>query len=145
MKQYNKPFLLFVLSLFYKIIFAQQPGLIIQRIFTNPGGNDSPNEFTELVATRSINFNTEPYTIVFADGTNATSTDGWKSGGTGSFAFQISSGSVVQGDLVYVGGTGLSSYITGGSSCKILRQINTATTGGDGFGSAASGGVLGNG
>jgi hypothetical protein len=137
--------LLFTFCFFSISSLAQQPGLLIQRIFTNPSGNDSPNEFVELVATRSINFSTEPYTVVFADGSVATTANGWITGGSGSYAFEITTGNIVQGDIIYVGGTGLGAYINGGASCKLLRQINTATTAGDGFGNAVTGGVLGNG
>ena len=120
--------------------FSQQPALLIHRILANPTGTDSPFELVELVATRSINFTTEPYTVVTADGGNAT-TNGWASGTTGSYGFQISTGTVQKGDLIYVGGSSLS---IDGSDCKLLRTINTLTTAGDGFGSASNG-VVGNG
>jgi Secretion system C-terminal sorting domain len=137
-----------ILSLFFTGVaaMAQQPALLIQRIMANPSGTDSPFEFAELAATRSINFTTEPYTIIFTDGANANATNGWKSGSNGSYAFQITSGSVVAGDLIYVGGSSLNTLISGGASCKILRSINTGTTGGDGsLGNSNSSGVLGNG
>lgn len=124
-------------------VYSQQPALLIQRFFTNPSGTDAPNEFVELLATRSINFANEPFTIVFTDGSLAGS-NGWASGGTGSYAFQISTGTMNAGDLGYIGGTGLSNYIQGGASCLILRQINTATSVGDVLGSASPA-ALGNG
>ena len=47
---------------------AQGPGLVIQRFFTKPSsGNESPFEFVELVTTRSIDFSTDHYTVVFCD------------------------------------------------------------------------------
>jgi hypothetical protein len=133
--------LLSLVVFFSLVANAQQPALLINRIFTNPSGNDSPFELVELVATRTINFTTEPFTVVAGDGSNA-SASGWASGGTGSYAFQINSGTAAQGDLIYVGG---SSMVLNGSSCKTLRLINTGTTAGDGFGSASSTGVIGNG
>ena len=120
-------------------IHAQQgPGLIISEILPNPTGTDSPFELVELVATRTINFSSTPYTIVAANNGTAT-TQGWVAGGGLSYGFQISTGTVNAGDVVYVGG---SSMATTGT---ILRGINTGTTPGDGFGTANSGGVVGNG
>lgn len=135
-----------LLSLSSGAAFAQGPGLVIQRFFTKPSsGAESPYEFVELVATRNIDFSTERYTVVFCDAKDA-STVGWPQGGAYSYSFEIpaSAGTVTAGELIYVGGSSLS---IGGSSCKILRQINTSTTGGDAFGNPASGnnGVLGNG
>ncbi|PSK92492.1 T9SS type A sorting domain-containing protein [Taibaiella chishuiensis] len=135
-----------LLSLSTGAAFAQGPGLVIQRFFTKPSsGNESPYEFVELLATRTIDFSTDRYTVVFCDAKDA-STAGWPQGGAFSYGFEIpvSAGTVTAGTLVYVGG---SSLAIGGSSCKIVRQINTSTTNGDGFGNPASGtgGVLGNG
>lgn len=138
--------LLSLLTLSSGAAFAQGPGLVIQRFFTKPAsGNESPYEFVELVATRTIDFSTDHYTVVFCDAKDA-STVGWPQGGAFSYGFEIpaSAGVVTAGTPIYVGGSSLS---IGGSSCKIGRQINTSTTGGDGFGNAATGngGVLGNG
>lgn len=119
--------------------FAQQgPGLIISEILPNPAGTDSPFELVELVATRTINFASTPYTVIAANNGSA-NTQGWIAGGSVSYAFQISSGTVNAGDVVYVGG---SSMTTTGT---VLRGINTGTTPGDGFGTQNSGGVVGNG
>ncbi len=118
---------------------AQQgPGLIISEVLANPAGTDSPFEFVELVATRSINFATTPYTVIACNNGSAT-TLGWINGGAITYAFQISSGSVVAGDVVYVGGSSMA--ITG----TILRSINTGTTNGDTYGNFNTGGVVGNG
>ncbi len=113
-------------------------GLLISEVFTNPSGNDSPFEFVELRATRPINFATTPYSVVFTNNGTATA-NGWIQGSAISYGFSIASGSVNTGDVVYVGG---SSMIATGPK---LRTIDTGTTNGDGFGSPAAGGVLGNG
>ena len=113
-------------------------GLLISEVLANPNGTDSPFEFVELRATRPINFATTPYSVVFNNNGTAT-TNGWIAGGTLSYGFSITSGTVATGDVVYVGG---SSMIPTGLQ---LRAINTGTTAGDGFGTAATGGVLGNG
>lgn len=114
------------------------PGLIVSEILPNPAGTDSPFELIELVATRTINFSTTPYTVVAANNGTAT-TQGWVAGAALGYAFQITTGTVNAGDVVYVGG---SSMATTGT---ILRSINTGTTPGDGFGNANTGGVVGNG
>ncbi len=125
-----------------KLVFAPAAcpgaGLLISEIYTNPSGNDSPFEFVELRATRTINFATTPHSIVFVDNGSANA-NGWIKGGGTTYGFNITTGTVNAGDVVYVGG---SSMIATGQR---LRQISTGTTNGDGFGNANSGGVLGNG
>jgi hypothetical protein len=117
---------------------AQGPGLIISEILPNPSGTDSPFEYVELVATRNIDFSVTPYSVVWSNNGTAT-TSGWINGGTISYGFSINSGTVTTGQVVYVGGTSMTPTGTK------LRVLNTATDPGDGFGTAASGGVLGNG
>ena len=117
--------------------FAQNPGLVISEILPNPSGSDSPFEWIELVATSNINFATTPYTVVCNN--SAATLNGWIEGGAITYAFQINTGMVNAGDVVYVGGSSMAPTGTQ------LRVINTATTPGDGFGTAATGGVVGNG
>ncbi|VTT97193.1 na-ca exchanger integrin-beta4 : Uncharacterized protein OS=Fluviicola taffensis (strain DSM 16823 / RW262 / RW262) GN=Fluta_1716 PE=4 SV=1: Calx-beta: Calx-beta: Calx-beta [Gemmataceae bacterium] len=114
-------------------------GLVLSEVLTNPSGNDSPLEYVELVATRDINFAVTPYTVVFADTTSSPGPAGWANGGVRSYAFAITSGTVARGSVVYVGGSGMAP-----TGIK-LRTLNTATTGGDGFGVPQVPGVLGNG
>jgi hypothetical protein len=116
--------------------FAQNPGLVISEILPNPSGTDSPFEWIELVATSNINFATTPYTVVCNN--SAATMNGWVEGGAITYAFQINTGSVTAGQVVYVGGSSMAPTGTQ------LRVINTATTAGDGFGTAGSG-VVGNG
>ncbi len=120
-------------------LFGQNgAGLLISEILPNPAGTDSPFEFVELVATRTINFASTPYTVVACNnGTGSAS--GWIAGANLSYAFEITSGIVNAGDVVYVGGSSMAPTGT------ILRAINTGTTNGDGFGAFNTGGVVGNG
>ncbi len=122
-------------------ISAQNKTLIISEILANPNGNDSPYEYVELLATTNINFATTPYTIVFTDNGTATS-NGWKAGNSVTYAFQISTGTVTAGQVVYVGGSSMTPLSNGGNG---VRVKNTGSSGGDSFGSSNSGGVLGNG
>jgi len=114
-------------------------GLLISEIFADTAGSDSPFEFVELVATRAINFATTPYTIIWCNN-NAATVNGWIAGTNKSYAFQINTGSVTPGQVVYVGGTSMRPLT------NQLRVLNTGTTGGDGgIGTAAAAGVMGNG
>jgi Secretion system C-terminal sorting domain/SprB repeat len=113
-------------------------GLLISEVHANPTGTDSPFEFVELIATKNINFATTPYTVVFSNNGTATA-NGWINGGALTYAFQINTGTVSIGDIVYVGGTSMI------PTTNQLRAINTATTAGDGFGNLSASGVLGNG
>ncbi len=118
-----------------------QSGLVISEILAKPSGSESPYEYVELLATQSINFATTPYTVVVC--TNGTATaNGWKQGGDISYAFQISTGSVTAGQVVYVGGSSMLPLSNSGIS---LRSINTSTTNGDSFGNSNTDGVFGNG
>ena len=86
---------------------AQQgPGLVISEILPNPAGTDSPFEFVELVATRTINFATTPYSVITCNNGTATNA-GWITGGAISYGFEITSGTVNAGDVVYVGGSSM--------------------------------------
>jgi predicted extracellular nuclease len=116
-----------------------QSGLIISELLVNPAGTDSPFELVELTATQTIDFSVTPYTVIVNNNGTANA-NGWISGGALSYAFQITTGSVVKGDVVYVGGSSIS--VTGAK----LRTINTGTTSGDGsIGNANASGVFGNG
>lgn len=121
------------------------PGVLISEFFANPAGTDSSKEWVELIATKFIDFSVTPYTIITANNGGGT-TKGWVQGGAasattnGTYAFQISNGIVVAGDVFYVGGSNMA--VTGNK----LRTIDVTTTGGDGgIGSPTAGGILGNG
>jgi|GEM_PF-1870805 hypothetical protein len=115
----------------------ETPGLIISEFLANPAGTDSPFEYIELVATESIDFSVTPFSVVVSDG--ATNADGWIAGGTMTYGFSITSGTVEPGEVVYVGGSSMTP--TG----KKLRVIDTGVTPGDRFGDPRANGVVGNG
>ncbi|MBP7167730.1 MAG: hypothetical protein KBB64_08715 [Bacteroidia bacterium] len=121
------------------------PGVLISEFLANPAGTDSSKEWVELIATKNIDFAVTPYTVIVANNGTAT-TKGWVQGGVasattnGTYAFEISTGSVVAGEVFYVGGSNMN--VTG----RKLRTIDVSTTGGDGgIGTATTGGILGNG
>jgi hypothetical protein len=114
-------------------------GLLISEVHANPTGTDAPFEFVELIATKSIDFAVTPYTVIFNNNGTANA-NGWVAGAALSYAFQISTGTVTPGTVIYVGG---SSMIP---QTNRFRTINTATTGGDGgIGNSNSSGMAGNG
>lgn len=118
---------------------AQNPGLIISEFYQNPSGTDSPYEYIEFLATDNIDFSVTPYSIIVCNNGTATAS-GWLAGGPTTYAFEITTGTVSIGDVVYVGGTLMAPTGT------ILRAINTGVVGGDGgIGNPNSGGVVGNG
>lgn len=131
------------LAIFWTAIPAkaqlETPGLIISEFLANPGGNDSPFEYIELVATEEIDFSVTPFSIVVSDG--ATDANGWVAGGTMTYGFNITSGKVEPGEVVYVGGSSMTP--TG----KKLRTIDTSVVPGTGdrFGDNRLSGVVGNG
>ena len=120
------------------VVPPANPGLLISEFLADPTGSDAPFEWVELIATKNINFGVTPYTVVVANNGAAT-TKGWRAGGTLTYAFQISTGQVIKGDVFYVGG---SSMVPTGTK---LRVITTSTTAGDGFGNASASGCFGNG
>src|SRR5262245_11075756 len=81
-------------------------GLVISEFLANPSGNDSPYEYVELLATRSINFAATPYSVIWTNNGSATS-NGWSEGSNTTYGFNITSGSVQAGDVVYVGGSSM--------------------------------------
>ena len=118
---------------------GQNPGLLISEFYQNPPGSDSPFEYIELIAVDDIDFSVTPYTVIVCNNGTATA-DGWISGGALSYAFEITTGLVTVGAVVYVGGTSMA------PTSLQVRVIDTGITGGDGgIGNANTGGVVGNG
>lgn len=138
MKKNSLWFLVFI-ALFTGFYKGQNPGLIISKIHPNPAGTDSCKEFVELKVAQNINFALTPYSVIVSNNGSAAA-NGWIAGGGLSYAFEINSGTVNQGDVVYVGGSCMTPVL------NRVRVINVKTTGGDGgIGTANASGVFGNG
>ena len=142
-KIYNFPILVFIFVLFS---LSSRSQILISAAMINVAGSDSPYEYVQLIATQNINFTTHNYSVVFLNNGSAT-ISGWANGGSISYKFDLTTGSVNRGDVFYVGGSGM--LIDGSGSTDIssliwIRTINTGTTAGDGFGNANATGVLGN-
>ncbi len=97
--------------------------LLISEFMANPNSTDGNTEWIELVATKSINFATTPYSVVVANNGAATAS-GWIAGGAVTYGFNISSGSVNAGDVVYVGGN---AGLINGPGSTALSALGTAT------------------
>jgi hypothetical protein len=129
-----------------------QADIVISGYLANPAGTDSPYEYVQLVALKDIDFAINPYSVIFANNGTATSS-GWAAGGGLTYQFSLTAGTVSQGGVFYVGGNGklINGAPSGVPSASIasanwIREINTATTGGDNSrGSSNSAGIVGNG
>src|SRR6218665_4048011 len=135
----NKIFTSILVLLLASSAKAQNPGLVISEFYINPPSNDLNLEWVELIATKNIDFSLTPYTVVANNNGTATA-NGWIAGGGISYAFEINSGTVTAGQVVYVGG------ITMAPTGTKIKVKDVTTTTGDGFGNAApTAGVFGNG
>ena len=142
------------LCLLWSVTPASASAIVISGWLTNVNGDDSPYEYAQFVATRDIDFNSTPFTIVWNDvgvaGSTGTASfsDGWSGGSLLSYAFELTTGSIARGEVFYVGGS--AQLISGPGSSSLagqrwLRTINTAVASGDGLGIGDSTGVFGNG
>jgi hypothetical protein len=142
--------LLFGITFILASVFGAKNGfsqIAISGYLANPGGTDSSFEYVQLIATEDIDFSVTPFTVAWANNGSAT-VKGWVNGGTLTYGFALTSGSVVKGTVFYVGGA--MKRITGSGSTDIsgetwIRAKYTGTQAGDGFGAASSGGSMGNG
>lgn len=125
----------------------QIPDIIISGFMADVAGSDGNYEYTQLLATRDINFIDEPFSLVVTNNANASTptgypVNGWGTGDMRTFKFNLTSGSVKRGEYFYVGGAG--KLINGVNSTsmansKWIRAFDYTKTGGDGFGKATSG------
>lgn len=141
----KKLLILLALALTAKISISQ---IVISGFFANPPSTDGNYEYIQLVATQNINFATTPYTVVVSNNGTATS-KGWVNGSFVTTGFLLNSGTVNQGDVFYVGGSGKLIYGAGStdiSSLTWIRTIDFSSNSGDIVGSGnTTSGVLGNG
>lgn len=137
----------FSLLFFLSVGYLGWGQIIISGFLANPAGTDGNYEYIQLKATQAIDFSINNYCVVVANnGTPGVS--GWAQGGSTTYKFNLTSGTVAQGDIFYVGGSG--KLINGAgstdiSSARWIRTISVATIAGDGFGNLNTFGVFGNG
>ncbi|MBI5219419.1 MAG: T9SS type A sorting domain-containing protein [Bacteroidia bacterium] len=145
MKKYCSLFLILFL-VYCQLSHAQ---ILISGFFANPAGTDSSYEYVQLIATQNIDFSVSNYSVVVCNNGIATA-NGWINGSTITYGYNLTSGSVVKGEVFYVGGIRkkIAGYgSTDISSANWIKTINNVTTAGDGFGSinSSASGVFGNG
>lgn len=137
--------------------------LIITGFMSDPKGTDNPAignttsygngvtliqpgsyEYVQLMALRDIDFSVTPYAVVLANN-GTVGVNGWAQGGSNTFKFNITEGTVKAGEFCYVGGPAkkLGGYWNCGFSADIshanwVRNIDLPSVGGDdGMGNAS--------
>ncbi|GAB3904198.1 DUF5689 domain-containing protein [Mucilaginibacter boryungensis] len=118
--------------------------IIICGFYADPPGTDYPYEYVQLLATRDINFATEPFSVVFTNNAGASTptgfpTKGWATGDLRTFKFELKTGSVTKGQYFYTGGSG--KRIAGSTSADIssstwIGAFNYQTTNSPNFSTA---------
>lgn len=111
--------------------------IIITGYLTDPSGTDANYEYIQLMATRSIDFSVTPFAVVTNNnaGASVAPTSGWATGDARTYKFNLTSGTVAQGQTFYVGAN---KNIWGAGSTDISaakwfgKQYGTVD--GDGFG-----------
>lgn len=93
---------------------AHHTAIIITGFMSDPAGTDlsvtgaylGGFEYVQLMATEDIDFDQHPYSVVFSRNapTSTAPGEGWATGGTRTFKFNLSSGSAKKGSFFYVGG-----------------------------------------
>lgn len=134
--------------------------IVISGFINDVIGGDGNYEYIQLLATRDINFNDTPFSVVVTNNAGASTpggfpTNGWATGGGSvavgtsgnpgyiaattfrTFKFNLTAGVAKKGTYFYVGGSGKT--INGSSSTSIasanwIRSFNYTTQDGDGFG-----------
>ena len=81
--------------------------VIITGFLTDPTGSDGNYEYVQFMATQDIDFEMTPFSMVTCNNAGATGTShptqGWATGGTKTYKFNLTSGTVAKGNYFYVG------------------------------------------
>lgn len=119
--------------------------IVISGFMADVEGTPDPNgEYIQFLATRNIDFSVTPFCAV-THNTNSgyqptgVPLNGWATGGSRSYKFNLTSGTVTKGQYFYVGNSvklinGVNS--TSIANAKWIISRNTQTTPGDGLGNA---------
>lgn len=118
--------------------------IVITGYLTDPSGTDGNHEYIQLMATRDIDFAVKGFSVVTTNnaGSNTPTgypTNGWATGGTRTYKFDLTSGSVRKGEYFYVGANkkiwGANSTDISSSKWFTKMYVNEP---GDGFGNVTS-------
>lgn len=116
--------------------------IIITGFCNDPSGSDANYEYIQLKANTDIDFSKVPFSLVTSNNAGEEiHTAGWVTGGSKTYKFNLTSGTVKKGEYFYVGGH--RKMINGANSTAIagvkwIRTISTSNTPGDGFGNQSS-------
>lgn len=125
---------------FFYVPMPKLSPAIISGYLVDPNGSDGNYEYVQLLATKDINFATNPMSVITTNnaGTGVFPVNGWATGGTKTYKFNIKTGTVQKGQYFYVGGTGFKingSASTSIPAAKFYGSVDyTATVGADGVG-----------
>ena len=118
--------------------------LVITGYLVDPTGTDANYEYIQLMATKDINFATNGFSVVTSNNAGASTPtgfpeNGWATGGQRTYKINLTSGSVVRGQYVYVGAN---KNIWGSGSTDISSAFWISkmygSQAGDGFGVATT-------
>lgn len=122
------------------------PKIIITGWHNDPKGSDANYEFIQFMATEDIDFSVTPYSVVTCNNAGSSTPggpviNGWTTGGTRSYKFNLTSGFAAKGSLFYVGGTGRRIDASGSTDISSAnwvasRAYNSVT--GEDFGSTTT-------
>jgi len=130
-------------------LLSARAQMIITGYIANPRSDDGNYEYVQLMATENIDFATTNYSLItaYVTGSAAYPAQGWATGGSLTYKFELTSGTVSAGEFFYVGGIGADGKNRIGgpsstdiSSAKWIRSKPYLTENGDGgIGNARSG------
>lgn len=82
---------------------------VVSGWMSNPADNNANHEYIQFLALRDINFANENFSVITCNNAGQTNgtppAEGWVTGGTRTYKFNITSGTVAKGQYFYVGGT----------------------------------------
>lgn len=100
----------------FELPLVKPSPVIITGYMPNPAGADASadsdigaHEYIQLMATRDIDFSVTPFSLVTTNNAGANTptgvpTNGWATGGTRTYKFNLTSGTARKGEYFYVGG-----------------------------------------
>ncbi|RZK43977.1 MAG: hypothetical protein EOO90_01590 [Pedobacter sp.] len=129
---------------FFYVEMPKLSSAVISGYLVDPSGGDGNYEYIQFLATRDIDFAATPFSVYTTNNAGATTfpVQGWNTGGTRTYKFNLTSGTVKKGEYFYVGGTGKTingAGTTDISAANWIASVNyTAVTGADGIGNVTS-------
>jgi hypothetical protein len=127
--------------------YVEMPKLspaVISGYMVDPNSVDGNYEYIQFLATRDIDFAATPFAVYTTNNAGATTfpTLGWNTGGTRTYKFNLTSGTVRKGEHFYVGGTGKTINGAGSTSIASAKWIAsvdyTIVPGADGIGAVTT-------